>query len=156
MRWNRATVQPFLDVRTAVLNGTLEDAFRRRHPGFRPANDDTGAASRGMIAPTILHALNGEDGLSGHGWKITSKFPPSRGGLSSYSRPIGTAATSQPTSARGLGGSSSGVRADDRGSNALAIVLDRISMHLTFARPSGGCAFVPLADPQTDLQSASA
>jgi len=38
MRWNRATVQPFLDVRTAVLNGTLEDAFRRRYPGFRPAN----------------------------------------------------------------------------------------------------------------------
>jgi len=26
-------------VRTAVLNDTLEDAFRRRHPGFRPAND---------------------------------------------------------------------------------------------------------------------
>ena len=40
MRWSRATVQPFLDVRTAVLNNTLEDAFRRRHPGFRPANDD--------------------------------------------------------------------------------------------------------------------
>jgi len=40
MRWNRATVQPFLDVRTAVLNGTLEDAFRRCHPSFRPANDD--------------------------------------------------------------------------------------------------------------------
>ena len=40
MRWSRATVQPFLDVRTAVLNGTLEDAFRRRHPGFRPADDD--------------------------------------------------------------------------------------------------------------------
>ena len=40
MRWNRATtVQPFLDVRTAVLNGTLEDAFRQRYPGFRPAND---------------------------------------------------------------------------------------------------------------------
>ena len=39
MRWSRATVQPFLDVRTAVLNGTLEDAFRRRYPGFRPAND---------------------------------------------------------------------------------------------------------------------
>ena len=38
MRWNRATVQPFLDVRTAVLDGTLEDAFRQRHPGFRPAN----------------------------------------------------------------------------------------------------------------------
>jgi hypothetical protein len=23
-----------------VLNGTLEDAFRQRYPGFRPANDD--------------------------------------------------------------------------------------------------------------------
>jgi len=40
MRWSRATVQPFLDVRTAVLNDTLENAFRSRHPGFRPANDD--------------------------------------------------------------------------------------------------------------------
>ena len=40
MRWTRATVQPFLDVRTAVLNDTLEDAFRQRYPGFRPANDD--------------------------------------------------------------------------------------------------------------------
>ena len=38
MRWNRVTVQPFLDVRTAVLNDTLEDAFRQRCPGFRPAN----------------------------------------------------------------------------------------------------------------------
>jgi hypothetical protein len=38
MRWNRATAQPFLDVRTAVLNDTLEDAFRRGYPGFRPAN----------------------------------------------------------------------------------------------------------------------
>jgi hypothetical protein len=48
MRWSRATVQPFLDVRTAVLNDTLEDALRHRHPGFRPANDDhklTGAAA---------------------------------------------------------------------------------------------------------------
>jgi hypothetical protein len=40
MRWNRATVQPFLDVRTTVLNGTLEGAFRQRYPGSRPANDD--------------------------------------------------------------------------------------------------------------------
>ena len=40
MRWNRPTVQSFLDVRTAVLNDTLEDAFRHRYPGFRPANDD--------------------------------------------------------------------------------------------------------------------
>jgi hypothetical protein len=44
MRWNRATVQPFLGVRTAVLNDTLEDAFRRRYPGFRPANGDEAAA----------------------------------------------------------------------------------------------------------------
>ncbi|HEY4044977.1 MAG TPA: ISKra4 family transposase [Rhodopila sp.] len=40
MRWNRATVQPFLDVRTAVLNETLEDSFRLCYPGFRSANDD--------------------------------------------------------------------------------------------------------------------
>jgi hypothetical protein len=40
MRWNRASVQPFLDVRAAVLNETLEDAFRHRYPGFRSANDD--------------------------------------------------------------------------------------------------------------------
>jgi hypothetical protein len=44
MRWNRATVQPFLDVRTAVLNDTLADAFRHRYPGFRPANDDEAVA----------------------------------------------------------------------------------------------------------------
>jgi hypothetical protein len=36
MRWNRATVQPFLDVRTAVLNGTLEGAFRQRYPASGP------------------------------------------------------------------------------------------------------------------------
>jgi hypothetical protein len=40
MRWNRRTVQSFLDVRTAVLNDKLEDAFRHRYPGFRPTNDD--------------------------------------------------------------------------------------------------------------------
>ena len=40
MRWSKATVQPFLDVRAAVLNDTLKDAFRQRYPGFRPANDD--------------------------------------------------------------------------------------------------------------------
>src|SRR5277367_1819730 len=44
MRWNRTTVQPFLDVRTAVLNDTLENAFRRRYPDFRPANDDEAVA----------------------------------------------------------------------------------------------------------------
>jgi hypothetical protein len=45
MRWNRASVQPFLDVRTAVLNGTLADAFRQRYPGFRPVNDDGATAA---------------------------------------------------------------------------------------------------------------
>ena len=40
MRWNRMTVQPFLDVRTAMLDDTLEDAFRKRYHGFRPANDE--------------------------------------------------------------------------------------------------------------------
>jgi hypothetical protein len=44
MRWNRATVQPFLDVRAAVLNNTLEDAFRHRYPGFRPANSNEAVA----------------------------------------------------------------------------------------------------------------
>ncbi len=45
MRWNRATVQPFLNVRTAVLNGTLEDAFRQRYPGLRPVNNDKETAA---------------------------------------------------------------------------------------------------------------
>jgi hypothetical protein len=40
MRWNRMTVQPFLDVRTAMLDKMLEDAFRRCYGGFRPANDE--------------------------------------------------------------------------------------------------------------------
>jgi hypothetical protein len=30
---------PIHEVRTAVLYDTLEDAFRYRYPGFRPAND---------------------------------------------------------------------------------------------------------------------
>jgi len=39
MRWSRATVKPFLDVRTAMLNDTLENAFSQRYPSFRLAND---------------------------------------------------------------------------------------------------------------------
>ena len=39
MRWNRRTVQSFLDVRIHVLNGTLENAFRQWHQGFRPIAD---------------------------------------------------------------------------------------------------------------------
>jgi hypothetical protein len=45
MRWNRATVQPFFEVRTVALNDTLEDAFRQRYPGFRPANNDEPTAA---------------------------------------------------------------------------------------------------------------
>ena len=45
MRWNRMTVQPFLDVRTAVLNDTLEDAFSHHYPGFRPANGNEAIAA---------------------------------------------------------------------------------------------------------------
>ena len=37
MRGNRDTVQPFLTVRVAVLNDSLEAAFRSWHVGFRPA-----------------------------------------------------------------------------------------------------------------------
>jgi hypothetical protein len=39
MRWNRYTFQRFLEVRIHVLNGTLEDAFRHWHQGFRPSVD---------------------------------------------------------------------------------------------------------------------
>jgi hypothetical protein len=45
MRWSRMTVQPFLDVRTAVLNDTLKDGFRHRYPGFRLASDDEAIAA---------------------------------------------------------------------------------------------------------------
>jgi hypothetical protein len=45
-------------VRTAVLNDTLEHAFRRRHPGFRPANNDRRpTAAAAWSPPTILHGL---------------------------------------------------------------------------------------------------
>jgi PAS domain S-box-containing protein len=39
------TEGPFLDVRSAVLNDTLKDAFRRRYPGFRPVSDDDQATA---------------------------------------------------------------------------------------------------------------
>ena len=38
-RWNRWTVQPFLDVRVAVLDGTLERSFRQIYRNFRAATD---------------------------------------------------------------------------------------------------------------------
>src|SRR5271165_3770299 len=40
MRWNRWTVQPFLDVRVAVLNKTLAGSFMRLYPDFRSANEN--------------------------------------------------------------------------------------------------------------------
>ena len=36
MRWNRWTVQPFLDARVAVLNETLAGSFKRLYPNFQP------------------------------------------------------------------------------------------------------------------------
>jgi len=40
MRWNRWTVQPFLDVRVAVLNKTLAGSFMRLYRDFRSANEN--------------------------------------------------------------------------------------------------------------------
>ncbi|MBG0792121.1 hypothetical protein IYY11_01310 [Methylocystis sp. H62] len=40
VRWNRWTVQPFLDVRVAVLNKTLAGSFRRLYPDFQPDNEN--------------------------------------------------------------------------------------------------------------------
>jgi hypothetical protein len=40
MRWNRWTVQPFLDVRVAVLNKTLGGSFKRLYPDFQTDNDN--------------------------------------------------------------------------------------------------------------------
>ena len=44
MRWNRHTVQAFLEVRIHVLNRTLEDAFRHWHAGFRPLTGNSQVA----------------------------------------------------------------------------------------------------------------
>src|SRR6202030_1876582 len=56
MRWNRHTVQSFLDVRIHVLNGTLENAFRHWHQGLRQSrNSDRSRPQRDH--PTTLHAL---------------------------------------------------------------------------------------------------
>jgi hypothetical protein len=45
MRWNRDTVQPFLTVRVAVLNDTLEEAFRTWHASFRPLERQTASCA---------------------------------------------------------------------------------------------------------------
>ena len=41
MRWNRWTIQPFLDVRVSVLNKTLAGSFRRLYPDFQPDNENS-------------------------------------------------------------------------------------------------------------------
>jgi len=44
IRESKATVQRFLDVRSAVLNDTLEQAFHSRDPGFLPPNGNEAVA----------------------------------------------------------------------------------------------------------------
>jgi hypothetical protein len=39
-RWNRWTVQPFPDIRVAVLKKTLAGPFRRLYPDFQPDNEN--------------------------------------------------------------------------------------------------------------------
>lgn len=45
------TDQSFLDVRVAVLDGTLEKPFRRLYPDFRPANDPYPVYAGSLNAP---------------------------------------------------------------------------------------------------------
>jgi hypothetical protein len=66
MRWSRMTVQPFLDVRTAALDGTLENVFR--HPAYQPISlaqvADSGGSGRGggRAAPIrpVMKRQNGD------------------------------------------------------------------------------------------------
>jgi hypothetical protein len=53
MRWNRWTVQPFLDVRVAVLNKTLVGSFRRLYPDFRSDNEDFPMRLSGRRTPRL-------------------------------------------------------------------------------------------------------
>lgn len=56
MRWNRWTIQPFLDVRVAVPDGTLEGMFRCRYPDILPAIRNVETTAAAWIL-TTLHAL---------------------------------------------------------------------------------------------------
>jgi hypothetical protein len=58
-------VQLFLDVRTAVLNDTLEDAFRHRYLGFHPISGDEVVVLR-RNEPTGLYALAGNSGFTNY------------------------------------------------------------------------------------------
>ncbi len=63
MRWNRAAVQPFPGVRTAVSNDVLEAAFCHHYPGFRPGNTDEAAAAvtSGTLQACVLPYCLGTD-----------------------------------------------------------------------------------------------
>jgi hypothetical protein len=64
MRWNRFTVQRFLDVRIHVLNGTLEDAFRHWHKGFRPVDIQmTEVFKSHSSLETFLYGLHFKNGV---------------------------------------------------------------------------------------------
>ena len=58
MRWNRWTVQPFLDVRVAVLDGTLEGSSGEvsTRSSVRPMI--TMKSPRQRELPTLLHSLH--------------------------------------------------------------------------------------------------
>lgn len=50
MRWTQAGAHLAWQARTHVLNGELEDAFRRRRPGFQlPSKAEPGAAGNGSF-----------------------------------------------------------------------------------------------------------
>ena len=51
MRWTQAGAHLALQARTRVLNGELEDAFRRRWPGFQaPSKAEPDEAGNGSLA----------------------------------------------------------------------------------------------------------
>ena len=71
MRWNRWTVQPFLDVRIAVLNKTLGGLFRRLYPSFQA---DFGGASAQMLHPACANANTRKCGAPAHPVHRTQPF----------------------------------------------------------------------------------
>ena len=61
MRWNRWTLQPFLDVRVAVVNKTLAGSFKRLYPDFQTDNDNHAAlvaTSARVAARSFIRALS--------------------------------------------------------------------------------------------------
>lgn len=62
MRWNRWTIQPFLDVRVAVLDGTLENSSRKLYPDFRQANNHAPVARATRTPHTFAWSRSTVDG----------------------------------------------------------------------------------------------